>query len=243
MNLDVAKCLLIRYDPLSLDNVTLMENNHKDAFMASARWFLKNQDKKGGWPIPVKRRIKTGVELKPGWYSAMAQGHALSVLTRAYHVTKDVDFLDAAKAATGLFHVKSKDNGVLAIFMNKFKWYEEYPMTPSLFVLNGFLYSLMGLYDLKMTLPSGQRSDVEELFKDGMTSLRAMLPMYDTGSGTVYDLRHLTMDSEMNLARWDYHATHVNQLTWVTMIDNDPFYKKVLKRWQGYFKGIRAAHN
>lgn len=226
-----------------LDNITLMEYGHKAAFMASAKWLLKNQDPKGGWPIPVKRKIKTGAELKPGWYSAMAQGQAISVLTRAYHVTQDADFLAAAKRATGLFHVESKHNGILATFMNKFRWYEEYPMTPSLFVLNGFLYSLMGLYDLKMTLPLDQRGNAEKLFKDGMTSLRAMILMYDSGSGTIYDLRHLTMDVEPNLARWDYHATHVNQLTWVTMINTDPFYKTVLERWRGYFKGIRAKHN
>ena len=226
-----------------IDNITLMENGHKAAFLASARWLLKNQDEKGGWAIPVKRKIRTGVELEPGWYSAMAQGQALSVLTRAYYLTKDLEFLKSAKRATGLFQVKSEDHGILAVYMNKFKWYEEYPMTPSLFVLNGFLYSLMGLYDLKMTLPSEQRSEAESLFKDGMTSLRAMILMYDSGSGTIYDLRHLTMDVEPNLARWDYHATHVNQLTWVTMIDSDPFYKEVLKRWQGYFKGIRAKHN
>ena len=226
-----------------IDNITLMENGHKAAFLASARWLLKNQDEKGAWPIPVKRKLKTGAELKPNWYSAMAQGQALSVLTRAYHLTKDLEFLKAARRATGLFRVKSEDNGILAVFMNKFKWYEEYPMTPSLFVLNGFLYSLMGLFDLKMTLRSEQRSEAESLFKDGMTSLRAMILMYDTGSGTIYDLRHLTMDAEPNLARWDYHATHVNQLTWVTMIDSDPFYKNVLKRWQGYFKGVKAKHN
>lgn len=225
------------------DNVTLMQNNHETAFLASARWMLKNQDKKGGWPIPVQRKIKTGVQLKPGWYSAMAQGHAISLLVRAHHFTKDKKYLNAAKEATKLFHVLSKDNGILAVFMNKYKWYEEYPMTPSLFVLNGFLYSLMGLYDLKETLPQDERSEVKKLFQDGMTSLRAMILMYDSGSGTIYDLRHLTMGVEPNLARWDYHATHVNQLTWVTMINDDPLYKNVLKRWQGYFKGIRAKHN
>ena len=79
-------------DPLSLDNVTLMENNHEAAFMASARWLLKNQDPKGGWSTPVRPVLNTVVKLKPGWYSSMAQGQAMSVLTRAYHITKNVDF-------------------------------------------------------------------------------------------------------------------------------------------------------
>lgn len=226
-----------------IDNITLAETGHEKSFLASAQWLLKNQDKKGGWPIPVKRKIHGGSELEPGWYSAMAQGQAMSVLTRAYYYTKDQKFLDAAEMSTGLFYVKSQDHGILAIFMDRYKWYEEYPLTPSLFVLNGFIYSLMGLYDLKMALPAGKRNDAEKLFKEGMISLRAMLLIFDTGSGTIYDLRHLTMDHELNLARWDYHATHVNQLTWITQIDSDPFYKKVLERWRGYFKGLRAKHN
>ena len=227
----------------AIDNVTLAETGHESAFLASARWLLKNQDDNGGWSIPVKRKIRSGTELKPGWYSAMAQGQAMSVLTRAYYFTKDPKFLNAAERATRLFHVKSQDHGILAVFMDRFRWYEEYPMNPSLFVLNGFIYSLMGLYDLKMALPSEERKDAEELFKQGMISLRAMILMFDTGSGTIYDLRHLTMGQEPNLARWDYHATHVNQLTWITQINSDPFYKKVLERWKRYFKGLRAKHN
>ncbi len=31
-------------------------------------------------------------------------------------------------------------------------WYEEYPTSPPTFVLNGFMYSLLGLFDLKDAL-------------------------------------------------------------------------------------------
>lgn len=43
--------------------------------------------------------------LKAGWHSAMAQGHALSVLTRAYHVTKDMKYINAAAKALHLFKI------------------------------------------------------------------------------------------------------------------------------------------
>lgn len=31
------------------------------------------------------------------------------------------------------------------------------------------------------------------LFTQGMLSLKKMLPLFDTGSGSVYDLRHVTL--------------------------------------------------
>ncbi|KPJ07372.1 D-glucuronyl C5-epimerase [Papilio machaon] len=100
---------------------------------------------------------------------------------------------------------------------NKFRvsrslpWYEEYPTTPPLFVLNGFIYTLLGLYDLHVIEGENSISLAKKMFDDGMTSLKTLLPLFDTGSGSFYDLRHFTLGVSPNLARWDYHATHVNQ--------------------------------
>uniref|UniRef100_A0A1B0GJF8 D-glucuronyl C5-epimerase C-terminal domain-containing protein n=1 Tax=Lutzomyia longipalpis TaxID=7200 RepID=A0A1B0GJF8_LUTLO len=118
------------------------------------------------------------------------------------------------------------------------KWdqrsYAEYPTSPPSFVLNGFIYSLLGLYDLNCTAPQGHSAEAGVLFDQGMTSLKHMLLLYDTGSGTSYDLRHFTLGISPNLARWDYHATHVNQLLLLATIDRDPIIEQTAKRWQGY---------
>jgi heparosan-N-sulfate-glucuronate 5-epimerase len=49
-----------------------------------------------------------------------------------------------------------------------------------------------------------------------------MLLMFDNGSGTFYDLRHLTLGVAPNRARWDYHTVHINQLNMLSLIDSDP---------------------
>lgn len=54
------------------------------------------------------------------------------------------------------FRVHSSEGGVLATFLNKFHWYEEYPTKPPSFVLNGFIYSILGLYDLMSIAPVDQ---------------------------------------------------------------------------------------
>ena len=81
------------------------------------------------------------------------------------------------------------------------------------------------------------------LFEQGMVSLKNLLLLFDTGSGTSYDLRHFTLGIAPNLARWDYHATHVNQLLLLATIDKDPLLDVTAKRWIGYMSGKRAAHN
>lgn len=76
-----------------------------------------------------------------------------------------------------------------------------------------------------------------------MSTLKSMLLFFDMGSVTSYDLRHVTLGIAPNLARWDYHATHINQLLLLSTIDDDPLFKTTAQRWVGYMKGKRADHN
>ena len=217
----------------------------------------------------------------------MSQGHALSVLSRAYIKTNSEKYLYAGVKALRLFKYptyvasegKSDSNsdirqqtGVSSTFMNQFLWFEEYPTEPNTFVLNGFMYSLIGLYDLWHLTKYSQYDDIGiqregleagELFLQGLNSLNIMLPLYDMASGSVYDLRHVTMSGiEPKVARWDYHSVHINLLYLLSTIDISEIQqdleqsgkKKVqipensvlltiAERWLGYMLGKRAGHN
>ncbi|XP_022251694.1 D-glucuronyl C5-epimerase-like isoform X2 [Limulus polyphemus] len=227
-----------------IDNITLCSSAHMAHFFAVANWFVRHQDEDGGWPIMVSRRLFPGMaDLAPGWYSAMGQGQAISVLTRAFKVTGNITYLYTAMKAVKPFKVRSESHGVMTAFAGKYVWYEEYPTIPSSYVLNGFIYSLMGLYDLKMTCTHKDCKEVTKLYEDGMISLKKLLPLFDTGSGSLYDLRHYSLGVAPNLARWDYHTTHINQLLLLSTFESDPILKSVADRWIGYMKGKRAAHN
>lgn len=182
---------------LRSDCCELMKNLNKNPIFPfyTADWFVRHQDlKTGGWPNPVKRKLSEFAELKQGWYSAMGQGHAISLLARAYyHSNGNAKYLRAAVNGMKPFRVPSRQGGVLAKFMGKYDWYEEYPTTPASFVLNGFIYSLLGLYDLNATAPTNLSREAGQLFEQGMTSLKKMLLLFDTGSGSIYDLRHVTL--------------------------------------------------
>ena len=110
------------------------------------------------------------------------------------------------------------------------------------------MYSLIGLYDLAETLrDKGHDFEVAKgLFEAGLDSLRRLLPLFDTGSGSVYDLRHFTMPgSEPKVARWDYHSTHINLLYLLSTIDGDSesLLLETADRWRNYMIGKYAKHN
>ena len=164
-------------------------------FFHGAEWFLNNQDESGGWPSQVvfnkdRKKYPGAAQLEAGWYGAMCQGQAISVLVRAAHQSGDDKYLRAAEEAIKVFSVPSSQGGVKAVFLDKYPWYEEYPTDPPTFILNGFMYALLGLYDLKSVSSSKMASS---LYKAGIESLAAMLPLYDSGASTFYDLRHFTM--------------------------------------------------
>ncbi|KYN37867.1 D-glucuronyl C5-epimerase [Trachymyrmex septentrionalis] len=241
--LKVVKITL--YGSGMIDNMTLSTSEHMEQFYDAARWFVANQNiTSGGWPNPVRRKVASGMAiLEPGWYSSMGQGHAISVLARAYYHSGEAKYLQAAIRGLRPFRLTSAKGGVAALFLSKYVWYEEYPTTPSSFILNGFIYSLIGLYDLKSIAVGKDAEEATRLFNQGMISLKNMLTLYDTGSGTTYDLRHFTLKTAPNLARWDYHSTHINQLLLLNSIDNDPIFITTAERWIGYMNGKRAAHN
>jgi heparosan-N-sulfate-glucuronate 5-epimerase len=52
----------------------------------------------------------------------MSQGHAISVLSRAYHRSGEAAYLTAAKRALYLLDVPSAAGGVKALWMDKYVW-------------------------------------------------------------------------------------------------------------------------
>jgi heparosan-N-sulfate-glucuronate 5-epimerase len=95
----------------------------------------------------------------------------------------------------------------------------------------------------------------------GIDSLVTLLPLFDGGSRSYYDLRHVySATLAPNIARWDYHTLHIYQLYWLAQIlkhhnsDNSEQqrtdyikYAKLLDAradmWMAYARGERAKHN
>jgi len=246
-------------------NISVSKSSHMKMFYNAAKWLSDNQNPKtGAWHVDVpfnqgRSKYPSGNEIPQGWISGMGSGHALSVLTRAFKNSGDQRYLKAAIKALKPFKGYTHQGGLKARFLDKYDWFEEYPTNPNSFVLNGFMYALLGLYDLWQTLEENKTvindenivlnpvQDSKSLFEEGLNSLVSLLPLYDTGSGTTYDLRHMTMGGPPKLARWDYHSTHVNLLYTLSTICSDENQKKFMvttaDRWLKYMIGQKAEHN
>lgn len=148
------------------------------AFLKQVKWIVAHgvprDDGSIVWPYTLDWR-EGACLLKAPWICAMAQGLAISALVRGYRITRQEHLLDLCRAATTVFEKNVEEGGVRTL-EGGHALYEEYPAYPLPRVLDGFLFSLLGLYDL--AVETGDRA-VFELFADGMDGLKHTLPFWD----------------------------------------------------------------
>ncbi len=81
----------------------------------------------------------------PPWTSGLSQGTAIQALSRGYSRTHEAQFLDAAKEALGIFQTRPSTGVRVSTPVGAH--YLEYTYAPSERILNGFIQSLVGLYE------------------------------------------------------------------------------------------------
>lgn len=202
-----------------------------------ANWAVENQSQYGGWAWFFDHSFHGGVlgSMDSGWFGGMTQGLGMSFLARMYNATGNQSYMDAALNSTQLLSINVSDGGVLRHYQN-YSWYEEYP-TPDAgsFVLNGYIYTLIGLYDL---IQEFNDSISINLYQDGILSLSAMIGLFDLGCASSYDLvYHSVSGTAPNVAREGYHNTHITLISVMNAIDNEN-YQSVEDRWIEYANGV-----
>lgn len=223
----------VKYWNVQPDNNLITEEN----FYHSANWVVNhiNQSKNGGvhlfydfdWPY---LNLKTG-GLKAPWYSGLTDGMALTLLCRAYVLTKDLRY---KSAAFGLYEslVKPIDKGGSLISLeNGDPWIEEYvdsrlPDHLQSKVLNGMIYATFGVIDFENTF-SVDKPVASRLLK----SIRNNINEFDLGWWTSYD----RIGTVANLK---YHHVHIGLLDDLYSITNDPYFLTLKQKWDSYQVGF-----
>ena len=211
------------------------QSSFEDA-MDIASWAVENQSENGGWGWYFDYSFHGGVlgGMTSGWYGAMTQGLGMSFLVRMYSETGNESYRESAIKAMELFDLDVEQGGVLRTY-NDLPWYEEYP-TPDAgaFVLNGYIYALIGLFDLHEVFNS---SKALELYENGTNSLYSMIGLFDLGCSSSYDLVHHSVPGTApNIARDGYHSLHITLLSVLNVLENEGF-QSVEDRWIGYANG------
>jgi len=162
------------------------------------------------------------------WPSAMAQGFAMSALCRAYEVEPKPEYLRMAKACLTIFDVDLKDGGVLSHDPQGNVYYEEYAIPGKAYhVLNGFIYCLLGLYDLYRATGD---TKAKSLYDTGIKTLSTpgILNRYDQGFWTTYD------QSPFHYPSFNYSAIHIRQLNVLYSITGKQIFKDTEEKWRPY---------
>lgn len=115
------------------------------------------------------------------WVSAMTEGTAVQALARASVALADPSYLDVARSALGIFRVRAPTG--VRVRTASGAHYLLYSFAPGVRVLNGFIQSLNGLFDLWQI---GGVAEAEPLYEAGLAEARIEAPRYDTGSWSLY---------------------------------------------------------
>lgn len=198
---------------------------YKNKFIACADWAVKKQEPNGAW-----NNFFFVYPDNP--YGAMAQGEAASVLVRAWSITKDDKYLAAARCAVD-FMLKSVDKGGTSRYTENGLVLLEYTHLPA--VLNGWVFSLFGLYDLCIAC---NEEKYKAALKKTLGTLEETMPKFDCGFWSAYDL-------DNHIASPFYHHLHVAQMNALACITGKDIYKKYSLKWhkeeENTFKKVRAT--
>lgn len=202
--------------------------SHRRLMLRAADGLSRTQNSRGAWTYAFPFTVGgMGETLRPGWISAMSQGLAMSLLTRAYDMTGRRSYLRVARRALKPFRVPVARGGVVRRYEGH-PWYEEYPTPTPSYVLNGFGFTLLGLYDLSRHSVEARRK-----FTGGLKALLAALPRFDAGTTSWYHLGHVTKGPQARFpASPAYNHIHVQLLDALDYLQP----RGALKRWREQFR-------
>jgi heparosan-N-sulfate-glucuronate 5-epimerase len=199
-------------------------------FMNCIRWLVDNLKLKGDygvWLYLFDYRF-----WRAPWVSSLAQGLGIQALARAFKLTGDKKYVDLAGKALRSFLVPIGEGGVLVKDPeDDGDWYDEYasPGSPVIYVLNGFTYSLIGIYEYYEATGDGLAL---EIFRRGIRELKRHISEYDAGRWTYYD-RIGTLASE------SYHKIHVDHMLKLYKLTGDRLFYEVYERWKSYKPSLK----
>jgi len=168
--------------------------------------------------------------LSSPWRSALAQGQGISVCLRAYMVSGNELYLNAAKKAFMSFHHFSREHpGGVLDDSRGYTWLEEYIVSPPNHVLNGFIWALLGVYDYALYTNDDYAWD---LWKSCLKTLRENLEHYDLGFWTSYDLVKFNEGTHPLMPCSIYYQNlHIIQMKILHMLTSDDVFKRYEERW------------
>lgn len=119
------------------------------------------------------------------WSSAFGQAAVLRAFNKAYQDSRDPKYRLYALRAASAYQLPVANGGFKVPVSQDAWFYEEMPVTPLPFILNGHLVSTVALLE---TYKLYRDPTVLMMAKKGLNAAKLMLPRYDLGYWSRYDL-------------------------------------------------------
>ena len=190
------------------------EDTYKKKLLACADWAVENQQKDGGWVTFVYKNPDHP-------YSSMAQGEGISMLIRAHIVTGNEQYMSAVRKAKDFMLKPISDGGATDYQCDDVYLYE---CTRDPLILNGWIFSLWGLYDYSKYIDDDR---VKVVLNSTLKSLKKKLPEFDIKYWSKYE------DGKRICSPF-YHKLHIAQLRVMYDLFGDEIYKEYADKWEVY---------
>jgi D-glucuronyl C5-epimerase-like protein len=165
---------------------------------------------------------------KPPWVSSLAQGTGLQAMARvAYRLNRQADVIPVVGQGLGIFQT-APPAGV-RVAADGGAHYLQYSGLPKLQIINGFVQSLVGLFDYAQLTGD---TVAQTLFQQGDTAARKEVPRFDTGAWSLYS-RSGSSRPESDLGYHQLLRDFLNQLCKRTQ---ENAYCSTASRFTGYLK-------
>lgn len=183
-----------------------------DAAVANAeRLVTRAVEHRAAWFFPYRfdyplHRFAT---LRAPWYSAMAQGIALSGFVRLHESTGEERWLDAARSTFASFLIEDAGDGPWVVANDAgHLWLEEYPAHPPDHTINGHGFAAIGLWDY-WRVTSDRRA--RDLLNGVLTTMLSAMPdVREPGQVSRYCIGIPCQLADVRNPA--YHPTHVGQM-------------------------------
>jgi hypothetical protein len=188
-------------------------------------------NEQGALFFPYNFKLHGGAdEMKGPWFSGMAQGTVLSFFSYYYEISKDKKYLDLCEKTfrsltiTQKGHIIIPSKCVSRIDSLGYIWFEEYPFYPSTSALNGFLFTVIGIYDYFCINPSNLVA--QNYLKGALTTVKDNILLFrNPGNYSYYCLKHKVLSPV-------YHKIHIQQLNYLFLFSNEGAFKDAATLFQ-----------
>ncbi len=127
------------------------------------------------------------------WVSSLAQGTALQALSRAAaRLDRREEVFAVTSRALTIFQVPAPEG--VRVPAGAGVHFAQYSFAPDLRILNGFVQSLVGLYDYGRLAAD---ATAQSLFAEGVARAREEVPTYDTGAWSLYSRGTVKRESDL----------------------------------------------